>query len=92
MTSYHSFYFRCLYLQQLSETDCVSNICSECCKFMTKIEEYSERCMKVNLLYNSLISTSDLPLDPNYLQNLRYEAGLDKDEVIAENDTLIKVK
>lgn len=47
------------------------------------MEEYSERCIKVNLLYNSLITlTSDLPLDPNYLQNLRYEAGLDKDQVL----------
>lgn len=61
----------------------MSNVCTECCKFISNVEQFNARCIKVNLLYNSLISMSDLPLDPSYLQNLRYEAGLEDNEVIS---------
>lgn len=67
--------------QQLTESDCASNVCADCYKFIADFEQFTERCTKVHLLFNDLISSTDLEIDSIYLQTLRYEAGLDRDEV-----------
>lgn len=48
---------------------------------MDQLEKFSERCIKVQTLFNDLISSADLQIDSEYLQSLRYEAGLDTDMV-----------
>lgn len=53
----------------------------DCHKFIEEFEQFSERCLRMHSLFNSLISSTDLEIDSNYLQTLRYEAGLDRDEV-----------
>lgn len=66
---------------QLSESDCVSNICIECHNFIERLQAFDERCLKVNTLFNNLITSTELQLDSDYLQGLRFEAGLDRDVV-----------
>ncbi|XP_055299687.1 zinc finger protein weckle-like [Sitodiplosis mosellana] len=70
----------------LTEFDCISNVCANCHQFIAEFERFSERCSKVHALFNSLISSTDLEIDSNYLQTLRYEAGLDRDEKPTEVD------
>lgn len=67
----------------MTESDLTSNVCAECHRFVGQFEEFSERCIKVHTLFNNLISSVDLEIDTVYLQTLRYEAGLDSDEVSA---------
>lgn len=68
-----------VFIQQLTESDCASNLCGKCHNFIGQLEQFTERCVKVHSLFNSLISTSDLEIDAVYLQTLRCEAGLDRD-------------
>lgn len=65
----------------MSETNLTSNVCAECHNFIGQFEEFSERCIKVQSLFNNLISSVDLEIDAVYLQTLRYEAGLDTEKV-----------
>lgn len=46
------------------------------------MEQFGERCVRVNTMFDMIISSNEnLQIDPNYLQSLRDDAGLDKDEV-----------
>lgn len=65
----------------LQLSDCASNICIECHNFIERLQAFDERCLKVNSLFNNLITSTELQFDSDYLQGLRFEAGLDTDEV-----------
>lgn len=46
------------------------------------MEQFGERCVRVNTMFDMIISSNEnLQIDPNYLQSLRDDAGLDKDDV-----------
>lgn len=66
---------------QLSDCD-VINICSECKQFLMKLDQFSERCMRVNTMFGIIISSNEnLQVDPIYLQSLRDNAALGNDMV-----------
>lgn len=66
---------------QLSDCD-VNSICSECKQFLTTLDQFSERCMRVNTMFGIIISSNEnLQVDPIYLQNLRDNAALANDMV-----------
>lgn len=57
-------------------------ICVECYEFVGKLQYFAERFEKANTLFNRIVLSSiNEQNDNNYLQSLRYEAGLDEEKV-----------
>lgn len=52
-----------------------------CCSFVNQLDQFTDQCLKVQALFNNLLSSTDLQFDLGYLQSLRYEFGLDNDLV-----------
>lgn len=57
-------------------------ICSKCQEYLIALEQFSERCINVNTMFDIILSLNEaMQIDSIYLQGLRDEAGLDKDDV-----------
>lgn len=77
---------------QLSDCD-VNNICSECKQFLMILDQFSERCIRVNTMFGIIISSNEnLQVDPIYLQNLRDNAALDNALVCGVQLRIIRLK
>lgn len=60
------------------------SVCNECHGFVKKLEEFDERCGKVDKMFNELISSDDeaiLNSDEIFLQLCRRKIGLDQIKV-----------
>lgn len=59
------------------------SVCNECHGFVKKLEEFDERCGKVDTMFNELVSSDEAILDSDeiFLQLCRRKFGLDKREV-----------
>lgn len=57
-------------------------LCAACFIFVLKLEEFAEQCDRTDWMFNRIIqSNQDQQVDCNYLQMVRYEAGLDEEKV-----------
>lgn len=58
-------------------------ICAECHEFIGKLHYFTEKCDKATALFNKILhSNCNQQNDVNYLQSLRYDAGIDEEKVM----------
>lgn len=57
------------------------SVCAECHEFINKLEEFNERCEKVDKLFKKLLSSDENILTDENLKELRRQTGLNDEEV-----------
>ncbi|XP_059617687.1 zinc finger protein 616-like [Phlebotomus argentipes] len=66
-------------LSLLPFEDSQSLMCNECCGFLTRLEEFGDRCQKADQMFRELIQ-KDIVLDSD-LQSIRLKYGVDNEEM-----------
>uniref|UniRef100_A0A6B2ECK4 C2h2-type zn-finger protein n=1 Tax=Phlebotomus kandelakii TaxID=1109342 RepID=A0A6B2ECK4_9DIPT len=56
-----------------------SSMCNECCGFLTKLEDFRERCMKTDQMFGEIIQKENI--SDSDLQSIRFKYGLDNEEI-----------